>query len=109
MVVDNVMKELLEKVTGRWSSDLTNAGKVQVIVENVPNYAAAKAFRELVEKSINGAKVAQRAVSKGSANFDIEVDGGADELAQKIEGKKAGKWTVEVKEVDRGKVVLSLK
>lgn len=108
VVVDTVMKDVLEKITRRWSSDLTNASKVQVLVENVPSYAAAKAFRELVEKSVGGAKVAQRSVTKGLANFDVEVEGGADELASKIEGKKAGKWTVEVKEVDRGKVVLKL-
>jgi hypothetical protein len=109
IVVDSVMKEVLDKVTHRWSSDLMNASKVQVVVENVPNYQAAKALRELIEKSFQGAKVAQRNVSKGIANFDVDVEGGADELAAKLEGKKAGKWTVEVKEVDRGKVVLNLK
>jgi hypothetical protein len=108
MIIDGIMKDLLEKVTKRWSNDIMNAGKVQVVVENVPNYAAAKALRELIEKSFSGAKVAQRNVSKGLANYDVELDGGADELAQKLEGKKAGKWTVEVKEVDRGKVVLKL-
>jgi hypothetical protein len=109
MVVDTVMKELLERVTKRWSNDLMNGSKVQLIVEGVQNYQAAKTFRELVEKQFQGVKIAQRNVSKGSANFDVEVEGGADEFASKIEGKKAGKWTVEVKEVDRGKVILTLK
>lgn len=108
LVVDEVMGDFLEKITKRWSSDLMNTGKVSVVVENVPNYAAAKALRELMEKSFNGAKVAQRTVSGGNANYDVELDGGADELAAKLEGKKAGKWTVEVKEVDRGKVILKL-
>ncbi len=109
IVVDTVMKEVLDKVTHRWSKDLVNQTKVQVIVENVPNYQAAKALRELIERSFQGAKVAQRNVSKGLANFDVDVEGGADELASKLEGKKAGKFTIEVKEVDRGKVVLTLK
>jgi len=36
------------------------------------------------------------------------VEGGAEALASAIEGKKAGKSTVEVIEVSRGKVVLKL-
>jgi hypothetical protein len=73
----------------------------------VVNYAAAKAFRELAEKSLQ-AKVQQRSLTGGKASFDIEIDGGADALASGIEGKKAGKFTVEVIEVSRGKVVLKL-
>lgn len=106
-LINTIMDELVEKVTTRWSSEMTNASTVQVKIEGVPNYAAAKAFRELAEKVLK-AKVEQRSVSGGRASFDIDVDGGADALAAGLEGKKAGKHTVEVIEVTRGKVVLKL-
>lgn len=106
-LVNGIMDELVEKITTRWSSDMVNASQVQVQVQNVANYAAAKAFRDYVENSLK-AKVEQRKVLGGSATFDVDIEGGAEGLASAIEGKKAGKYTIEVIEVSRGKVVLKL-
>jgi hypothetical protein len=47
-------------------------------------------------------------VKGGQASFDVSLEGGAEQLALLVEGKKAGKFTVEVLEVARGKVVLKL-
>ena len=106
-LVNGIMDELVEKIAVRWTNDMVNSSSVQVQVQNVANYAAAKAFRELAEKALK-AKVNQRSVTGGKASFDIEVEGGADALASGLEGKKAGKFTVEIIEVSRGKVILKL-
>jgi uncharacterized protein len=108
MIVEGVMDELMKKVSQRWTSELVNAGRVQVIVKNVPSFGAAKSFKELVTKVIQGGKIEQRDVKGGQATYDVDVEGGAEQLASLIEGKKAGKFTVEVLEVSRGKVVLKL-
>lgn len=106
-MVNGIMDELISKVTQRWTNDMLNASMVNVQVEGVANFAAAKAFRSTAEKVLS-AKVNQRKVSGGRASFDIDVEGGADTLAEKLEGKKAGKYTIEVIEVSKGKVVLKL-
>ena len=106
-LVNGIMDELVEKITTRWSSDVVNGAQVQVTVQNVANYAAAKAFRDYVETGLR-AKVEQRKVLGGSATFDVDMEGGAEGFASAIEGKKAGKYTIEVIEVSRGKVVLKL-
>lgn len=103
-----IMDDLLKKISQRWTTDLVSTSKVNVQVQNVVNYAAAKAFKELVEKSFKGGKAEQRRVSNGTASYDVEVDGGSDSFAATIEGKKAGKFTVEVIEVTKGKVILKL-
>ncbi len=108
VVVDGVMNDVLKKVAERWTSDLVNAGRVQVVVKNVANYGAAKSFKELAEKQLSGETIQQRDVKGGVATFDITVEGGSDTLAAALEGKKAGKYTVEVIEVARGKVILKL-
>ncbi len=105
--VNGIMDELVSKVATRWTNDMVNASQVQVQVQNVANYNAAKAFRELVETSLK-AKVEQRKLLGGTASFDVNIEGGADSLAAGVEGKKAGKYTVEVIEVSRGKVTLKL-
>ncbi len=107
-IVESVMDELMKKVAARWTSDLVNAGRVQVIVKNVPSWGAARSFKQMVKKALSQAKVEQRDVKGGQATFDIDVDGGAEALATAIEGKKAGRYTIEVLEVTRGKVVLKL-
>lgn len=109
MIVESVMDDLMKKVAERWTSDIVNSGRVQVIVKEVPNFGAAKSFKEMVAKALSGAKIEQREVKNAIATFDVEVEGGAEALAATIEGKKAGKYTVEVLEVARGKVVLKLK
>ena len=105
--VNGIMDELVSKVATRWTNDMVNASQVQVQVQNVANYNAAKAFRELVETSLK-AKVEQRKLLGGTASFDVNIEGGADSLAAGVEGKKAGKYTVEVIEVSSGKVTLKL-
>lgn len=102
-----IMDDLMKKIGARWTSDMVNSSKVSVQVQNVPSYAAAKAFKELVVDKLKG-KATQRKVGDGRASFDVEVDGGAEAFAAAVEGKKAGKWTVEVIEVTRGKVILKL-
>jgi hypothetical protein len=102
-----IMDDLMKKIGARWTSDMVNTSKVSVQVQNVANYAAAKAFKDLVVSKLKG-KAEQRKVSGGSASFDIDMDGGAEAFAAAVEGKKAGKYTVEVIEVTRGKVILKL-
>lgn len=106
-VVNGIMDELIDNVATRWSSELVNAAPVQVVVEAVPNFASALAFRTLVEKTLK-ISVREPTVTGGRALFTIDVEGGAGTLASSLEGKKAGKYTVEVLEVSQGKVVLKL-
>ena len=108
MIVEVVMDDIMKKVAQRWTSDMVNSGRVSVIVKEVPSFAAAKAFKELVTRVNTGGTIEQRDVKGGQATFDVDVEGGAEQLASLIEGKKAGKFTVEVLEVSRGKVILKL-
>ncbi len=108
MIIEAVMDDIMKKVAKRWTDEIVNAGRVQVIVRNVPSFGAAKSFKDLVGKILSQAKIEQRDVKGGQATYDVTVDGGAETLANTIEGKKAGKFTVEVIEVSRGKVILKL-
>jgi len=107
MIVESVMDELMKKVGQRWSSELVNQGRVQVVMKNA-TLGAAKSFKDLVGKLAAGSKVELRDVRDGQANFDIDLDGGAEKLGTLVDGKRLGKYTIEVLEFSRGKVVLKL-
>jgi hypothetical protein len=85
-----------------------NAGRVQVVCVEVPNFGAAKQLQELMAKTVKGAKVEERGVKDKIATYDVDVDGGSEALAAAIDGKKVGRFTIEVKEQSRGKLVLKL-
>ncbi len=109
MIVDAVMDSLMKKVAETWAGALANQSRVQVVIREVPSLAAAKSFTDLVRRALSPTKLEMREVKNKVATYDIDVDGGAEALAAAVEGKKAGKFTVEVLEVARGKVVLALK
>lgn len=100
-----IMDDLLKKIAQRWTQDM-GTSRVSVQVQSMANLAAGKAFKELVMK-LNG-KVEQRKIANGQGSFDVEFDGGSERFAEAIEGKKAGKFTIEVVEVTKGKVILKL-
>lgn len=107
-IVSSVMDDLMKRVSQRWQSDIVNAGRVQVVCVDVPNFGAAKQLQEFMASHLKGAKVEQRGVKDKIATYDVDVDGGSEALAAAIDGKKVGKFTVEVKEQSRGKLVLKL-
>lgn len=109
VVVDTVMDEMFQKVAERWSSDLVNQSRVELIVRGVPDIATVKALTELMNKQLQNAKVEKRGLAEGQVRFDIDVEGGADTLAEVLDGKKVGKSTLSVTELVRGKVIVVLK
>lgn len=107
-VIDKALDGLMQKITKRWADELVNAGKISVTVQNVKNFKAAQAFDKVVKASFTGVGLERRSLKGGTGVWDVSVDGGADEFASVIEGKRVDKQTVEVLEVTRGKVIIKL-
>lgn len=107
-VVDKALDTLMQRITKRWADELVNAGKVLVTVQNVKNFKSAQAFDRVVKATFTNAGLERRSLKGGTGVWDLEIEGGADEFAASIEGKRVDKQTVEVLEVTRGKVVIKL-
>lgn len=108
MIVDKVVDGLLERVIQRWSDGLVNASKVSLTVKNVKNFKTALAFDKSVLATFPGATLHRRSLKSGTGVWDAEVEGGADELASRLDGKKVDRQTIEVVEVTGGKVIINL-
>lgn len=107
-MIDKTLDGLMLKVTKRWADELVNAGKVSVTVQNVKNFKAAMAFDKVVKGSFPQVGLERRSLKSGTGVWDVEVEGGADEFAASVEGKKVDKQTIEVVDVTRGKVIIKL-
>jgi hypothetical protein len=108
VVIEDIMDELFRKIGERWASELANENTIEVTVNGIKNYNAAKEFRAGVEGALRGSKVTQRTLKGGVAELEVTFEGGADAFAAAIDQKKMGKSKVEVMEVAPGKVVLQL-
>ena len=107
-LISETLGTLFGKIAERWSSDLVNSSRVELHVKNVKNYSSVQKFKRALAKTYPEGKV----TSKGSfrnkkAVFYVNVDGGAESLAEKLE-KGVGSQSVEVLEVVKGRVVLTL-
>lgn len=107
-VVDKTIDALMQKIAKRWSDEIVNASKVLVTVQNVKNFKTAQSFDKVIRSTFANAGLERRSLKNGTGVWDVDVEGGADEFAASIEGKKVDKQTVEVLEVTRGKVVIKL-
>jgi hypothetical protein len=108
-VVEKAVDQLFVRVAKDWSAKATGTSVVTVKVQNVKRFADANAFKKMAQKAFGKGTVTRRSVKGGTAMFDVSVDGGSDAFASKIEGKKVGRYTVEIVEVTTGKIVLNLK
>jgi hypothetical protein len=107
-VIDKVVEGMMERITKRWSDGLVNASKVSLIVQNVKNFKTAQAVDRSVLGTFPRATLHRRSLKGGTGVWDAEIDGGADELASRIDGKKVERQTIEVVEVTGNKVVIKL-
>jgi len=107
-VIDDVLGEIYTKVAEKWSAAAVGGSTVSVVVKNVDKYAMLKLLQKTVEKSFPEGNATKPRLKNKQATLTVQIDGGADEFAAQMEGKKVGKLSVEVLEVVRGKVVLQL-
>jgi hypothetical protein len=108
-ILNKIMDDLFSQVAKDWSAQATGSSRVTVQIKGVKKFADANAFKKVAQKTFGKGEVTRRSLRKGVAIFDVKVDGGADEFASKMEGKKAGRYTIEILEVTTGKVVMQLK
>jgi len=80
-----------------------------VTVKNVQSLKQAGEFKAGLTNFMRGVKaVASRGYSEGAAEYDVTLVGSTEELAQEIEAKKVGKFSVKVKGVTANTIVVEL-
>jgi hypothetical protein len=104
--LDVSMKNFFEKITKSWSNDLVNASNVSLTLQGA-NKSLADDLRAILNAR-SGVRAEQRRMSGGKATFDIVIDGGAQALADVLQGKKLGNGKIEVTETQKGKVVITV-
>jgi len=102
--------ELIAKILEKWRSRIYGANTVKLLVTGLENYNEAVNFRGALGYAARGIKaVQQRNVTGASAEFDVQIQGSADQLARELDARQIGSYSLSVVSVTANKVSLRLK
>ena len=102
-------EQMVQKIGERWSQDVSGGNAVHVTVHKVGSLKAAGDFRGALAQQVRGVKsVAQRSYASGTQELDVTVTGSAEQLAEELEARKLGRFSVKVTAVTANTVDVEL-
>lgn len=97
MATKTMSADLQAKLLEVWRARQGGAARVRMTVKNVANYSALNAFKAALATMRGVKAVDQKSFRNGSADFDLQLDGGDTEaLAGDLESGRLGKVKVGV-------------
>ena len=111
--VDGVVGDIVKKIAARWEpGGGPTSSRIRVVVQG-STARVATAFAVEVTRLLPHSRVERRDRSAtGRLVFDVWLEGGAEHLASALEGQtfeaRIGKQLIEIIEVTRGQVILTL-
>ena len=101
--------KIMDQILEQWQSESSGSRNISLIIKKV-KYSDAKRFRSWLTKHIRGVKeVHQRSVKNQIAQFDIDMKGSAQDLADELSEKKFQEKTIEVLDLSPNKVSIEFK
>lgn len=99
--------ELSTKILEQWRKKFYNSTVVKLIVTGIRTYRDAVDFKNSLQYYARGIKlVYERNIVAGSAEFDVEITGNAQQLARELDGQQIGGNICTVFAVTQNKVTM---
>jgi hypothetical protein len=90
-------QDMIRKIAARWSQDVSAGNEVHLTARKVASFKLASDFRSALTQRVRGVKgVEQRSFASGTQELDLTLVGSTQQLAEELEAKKLGKFTVRV-------------
>jgi hypothetical protein len=101
--------ELIGKILEKWRSRVYSAATVRLLVTGLNNYTEAANFRGALSYAARGIKsVTQRNLSGATAEYEVQIQGNADQLARELDGRVISSYALSIMSVTANKVTLKL-
>jgi hypothetical protein len=102
-------KVIKEDILARWSSELANTVTVKILVSGLETYQDLMRFKELLALEIKGFKqLFQRSYSRGQGEFDIEIEGNTQGLADDLVAMNLGGRKLKILEITQNRIEAGL-
>ncbi len=101
--------ELIAKILDKWQSRVYSANTVKLLVTGINSYNEAANFRGNLGFAARGIKsVNQRNLAASTAEYDVQIQGNADQLARELDGRELKGYTLSVQGVTANKITIRL-
>ncbi len=102
-------QELKDKIITAWQKDVYSGTQVQLQVLNISSFSQLNTFKNSLEYYVRGIQnVNQRSFSAGTALFDIEIKGSAEQMASELDTKEIEGLKLQVIELTANKVTVKI-
>ncbi|MEE9119271.1 MAG: hypothetical protein V3U02_11865, partial [Calditrichia bacterium] len=101
--------ELKEKILKVWREDIYSGTQVQLQVLNITSFSQLNTFKNSLSYYVRGVQsVNQRSFGGGTALFDIDIKGNAEQLASELEAKEIEGLRLQVVGLTANKVTVKI-
>ncbi|MBN2410457.1 hypothetical protein JXQ31_02120 [candidate division KSB1 bacterium] len=99
--------ELITKILEKWRSRFYDLNSVKLLISGMNSFTEASNFKNALQFTARGVKnVFQRNVSGGTAEYDIQISGNAEQLARELDQRDIGDYYLTVSGATANKVTL---
>jgi len=108
-LADKLSPMLEKSIMAKWTQEAAGAQTIEVVVKGGLKPAQLNELKSLMQGQIRGVeRVDVRRKSKDAIYLDVRVKGSSRDFSQALEDKKIGDLNIDVEEMTKAKVVLSL-
>jgi len=101
--------DLKEKILKVWQEDVYSGTQVQLQVLNITSFSQLNTFKNSLTSYIRGLQsVNQRSFGSGTALFDVDIKGNAEQLASELEAKEIEGIKLQVVGLTANKVTVKI-
>ncbi len=113
----NAIKALAKKLAGKlqsriiakWTAEASSSREIEMVVSGVKSSKQLKEIRKVLRSRVRGIEsVSVRRRKRGKAFLTVKVKTRAQDFARDVENQTFENFTIEIEEVTRARVVLSL-
>jgi len=102
--------ELMNKILNRWSSEVSNAQRIELTVYGFKSFDEMYLFKRELQGYIRGIKdISSHGFQGGASSMEVKVEGNAQFLADEIYKKQLPSFKIEIKSQSPNKLVLRVK
>ncbi len=101
--------ELKDKIVIAWQKDVYSSAQVQLQVTNIASFSQLSIFKNSLKYYIRGIQsVNQRSFAGGSAHFDIDIKGTAEQMASELDAKEIEGMKLQVTALSQNKISVKI-
>ena len=101
--------ELKDKIVAAWQKDVYSNAQVQLHVTNIASFSQLNTLKNSLKYYIRGIQaVHQRSFAGGSAIFDIDIKGTAEQMASELDAKEIEGMNLQVTGLTQNKVSIKI-